>query len=165
MEPQHRPHEAVDETAISETIYGMITVLALILVLWENPRGPWQAVVTIVAATCALAFAKAYASTAAEVLPEGEHLTRQPPGCMARGQAADGVPPTAHDGARALGTGLLAARSRVRDRTGVGVFSLLFAGCLMGRRVGLSRFHSPFSSLAIGVASALIILLKVLIHR
>ena len=47
----------------------------------------------------------------------------------------------------------------------VGVFSLFFAGCLMGRRVGLSRFRSIFSSLAIGVVGALIILLKVLIHR
>ena len=65
--PQHGSHEAVDKTAISEAIYGMMTVLALIVVLEDNPPGPWR-VVAIIGATYALAFAKAYANVVAEIL-------------------------------------------------------------------------------------------------
>lgn len=76
METQHGSHEAVDKTAISEAIYGMITVLALIVVLEQNPPGPWRTVGTIIAATCALAFARAYANVVAEVLSKRENLRR-----------------------------------------------------------------------------------------
>ncbi len=45
----------------------------------------------------------------------------------------------------------------------VGVFSLFFAGYLMGRRVGFLRFRSLFSSLAVGVVGGLIVSVKILI--
>lgn len=44
----------------------------------------------------------------------------------------------------------------------VGVHSLLLAGYLVARRVGLSRFLSLISGLAIGAVGGLIILLKIL---
>jgi uncharacterized membrane protein YeiH len=46
----------------------------------------------------------------------------------------------------------------------VGLFILLLAGYLVGRRVGSSRLRSLFSSLVIGSAGGLIILLKILTH-
>jgi hypothetical protein len=61
---------------ISEVIYGTITILALVLVLEEHPEAPWRVVGTIVAATLALAVARAYAGTVAETLSRGEPLKR-----------------------------------------------------------------------------------------
>ena len=58
----------------SDVIYGTITILAL--VLEEHPEAPWRVVGTIVAATLALAVARAYAGTVAETLSRGEPLKR-----------------------------------------------------------------------------------------
>jgi hypothetical protein len=46
----------------------------------------------------------------------------------------------------------------------VGLFTLLLAGYLVGRRVGSSRLRSLFSSLVIGSAGGLILLLQILTH-
>lgn len=165
MEPQHGSNEVGDKTAISEAIYGMITILALIVVLEENPRGPWQVVITIVAATCALAFARAYASTVAEILSKGEHLTRATLRAIwreARPLIVYPQLPTLVFVLSALGLFPLDLAFWVAEA--VGVLSLLFAGYLVGRRVGLSRFRSLLSSLAIGVVGGLVILVQVLTH-
>lgn len=167
MEPRHGPHEAVDKTAASEeALYGMITGLALIVVLEESPSGPWRVVVIIVAATCAFAFAKAYASMVAEILSKGEHLTR---GTL-RSAWREVRPlmvylqlPTLVFVLSALG--FLSLDLAFRVAQAVGVFSLFLAGYSMGRRVGFSCPRSRVSGLAIGVVGGMIISLRVLTHR
>lgn len=161
MEPEHGSHKAVDKTAISEAIYGMITVLAFIVVLEENPAGPWSIVVTIIAATCVLASAKAYANAVAEILSKRGHLRRDALRTVWREVGPLIVFPQLTTlvfvisalGLFSLGTAFWVAEA-------VGVLSLFFAGYLMGVSVGLSRPRSLLSSLAIGVVGGLIISIK-----
>ncbi len=164
MEPQHGSHEAVDKIAISEAIYGMITVLALIVVLEQNPPGPWRIVFTIIGATCGLAFARAYANVVAEVLTKREKLRREALLAVWREVRPLIVYPqltTLVFVLSALGLFPLGFAFWVAEA--VGVLSLFLAGYLMGGRVGISRFRSLFSSLAVGVVGGLIISVKILI--
>lgn len=164
MEPQHGSHEAVDKLATSEAIYGMITVLALIVVLENNPPGPWRIVFTIIGATCGLAFARAYANVVAEVLSKREKPRRDALRVAWREVRPLILYPqftTLVFVLSALGLFPLGFAFWVAEA--VGVLSLFFAGYLMGRRVGFLRFRSLFSSLAVGVVGGLIVSVKILI--
>jgi hypothetical protein len=150
---------------ISEVIYGTITILALVLVLEEHPEAPWRVVGTIVAATLALAVARAYAGTVAETLSRGEPLKRSELRAIwreARPVMVYAQLPTLAFVLSALGLFPLGLAFWIAEA--VGLFILLLAGYLVGRRVGSSRLRSLFSSLVIGSAGGLIILLKILTH-
>lgn len=164
MKPQYGSHEAFDKAAISEAIYGMITVLALIVVLEQNPPGPWRTVITIIGATCALAFVRAYANAVAGVLSTREKLRRDALRAVWREVRPLIMYPqltTLVFVLSALGLFPLGFAFWVAEA--VGTLSLFFAGYLMGRRVGFLRFRSLFSSLAVGVVGGLIISVKTVI--
>ena len=156
---------ASEKSAISEVVYGTITILAVILALEEYASGPWQVAFTIVGTTYALAFARAYADLIAETLHRGRRLGRYDLLLIwreARPVMVYSQLPTLVFVLSALGLLPLGLSFMIAET--VGVLVLFFAGYLVGRRVGASRLRSLLSSLAIASVGGLVILLKVLTH-
>ena len=158
-------NQASERSAISEVVYGTITILAVILALEEHSSGPWQVTFTIVGTTYALAFARAYADLIAETLHRGRRLGRSDLLLIwreARPVMVYSQLPTLVFVLSAVGLLPLGLSFTIAET--VGVLVLLFAGYRVGRRVGASRLRSLLSGLAIASVGGLVILLKVLTH-
>jgi hypothetical protein len=137
----------------------------VILALEEYTSSPWQVTFGVVGTTLALAFASAYADSAAQMLHRGMRLERSDLLLIwreARPVMFYSQLPTL---AFVLSTlGLLPLSLSFTIAKILGVLVLLFVGYLVGERVGLSRFRSLLSGLVVASLGGLVILLKVLTH-
>ena len=160
------PEEPESRTsAISEVLYGTVTVLAVVLVLEEHASGAWQVILAVVGTTWALAFARAYADFIAEILRRGHRfgrsdlrrIWREVRPVMFYSQV-----PTLVFVLSALGLFPLGLSFKIAQT--LGVFVLFLAGYAVGRRVELSRPRSLLSGLVIAGIGTSIILLKIFTH-
>lgn len=159
--------EGVDrgKEAVSEVIYGTVTLMAVVIALENGGYGPWRVVAVILVATYTLAFAKVYANTIAEMLAKGRRISMR----EVRGIWRESRPvtiysqlPTLAFVLSGLGVFSLGAAFWIAQLTGVAI--LFIAGYLVGRRVGASAARSVFSGFAVGAVGAAIMLLKLLSH-
>lgn len=65
----------LDKSFSSKAIYGLITVLAVLLVMEEHPPTALVGVLTLLGTTAAIALAEAYCETIAEMLAQKRRLT------------------------------------------------------------------------------------------
>lgn len=160
------PEEAESgKSAIAEVLYGTVTVLAVVLVLEEHASGAWGVVFSIVGTTWALAFARAYADSIAEILHRGHRfgradlrrVWREVRPVMFYSQLPTLVFVLSAFGLFPLGLSFEIAQT-------LGVVILFLAGYFVGRKVGLSVPRSLLASLTIGVLGTSIILLKIFTH-
>ena len=156
---------ASEKLATSEVIYGTITILAVILALEEYASSPWGVTLGVVGTTLTLAFARAYSDSIAEMLHRGRHFERSDLLLIwreARPVMVYSQLPTLAFVLSALGLLPLSLSFTIAKILGMLVLS--FAGYLVGKRVGLSRFRSLLSGLTVASLGGLVILLKVLTH-
>lgn len=155
----------VRKEAVSEFIYGTITVLALLLVLDETGAGAWVSVVTIIASTYALALTKVYATSVAEMLAERSRLRREDLyeiWVQIRPLTVYAQLPTLI--LTLAGIGLIPPDAAFWVCYASGVLTLFAAGFFVGVRAGLSLNRSLVSGLFNGSVGVAIIILKFLTH-
>jgi hypothetical protein len=69
-------HRTVSNTFVSKAIYGLIAVLAVLLVMEDHPPVAWQGAVTLFGTTLAVALVDTYSETVAATLAQRRRLTR-----------------------------------------------------------------------------------------
>ena len=161
--PQEETH--LGKSAISEVLYGTVTVLAVILVLENHAEGASQVVFAVVGTTWALAFARVYADLIAEILRRGQRFRRsdlQRIWHEVRPVMVYSQLPTLVFILSALG--LLPLDLSFEIAQTLGVLVLFAVGYAVGRKVGQSRLRSLLSSFVIAAIGGSIILLKIFTH-
>jgi hypothetical protein len=156
---------SVSETGIASTIYGLITVLAVLEILQRHPPSALASAATLFGTTLAVALVDAYSESIARIITEGHSLSfedlqeiaRDAATVMIGAQGPTVVLLVSAVGLVSLEGALVAARI-------VALISLFGYGIRVGQLLHAGLLRQVLSGLALLAIGLLIVLIKAAFH-
>lgn len=155
----------VSETRIASTVYGLITVLAVVEILQRHPPSALVCAVTLFGTTLAVALVDAYSEWIARILAEGHALGFDDLKGIVRSAA------TVMIGAQGPTVVLLICAAGLGSVEGalsvarlVALISLFGYGIRVGQMIHVGRLRQIMSGLALLVIGLVIVLIKAAFH-
>lgn len=155
----------LNERFASKVLYGLVAVIALLVVMELHPPGALEAILTLFVATLAIAMAEAYSETIAAMLVS----ERRPTAAEMRHLWSEVTPiissaqPSMLVLAAAL-LGLISVEGALQLAQLVSIALLFLYGFRVGQLLHGTLLRQVFTGLLMASAGLLIVLIKVLFH-
>jgi len=156
---------SLSETEIASTIYGLITVLAVVEILQRHPPSALACAATLFGTTLAVALVDAYSESIARIIAEKHTLSVEDVQVIARNAA------TVMVGAQGPTVVLLIAAAGLMSVEGalvvariVALASLFGYGIRVGRLLHGGYLRQVMSGLALLAIGLLVVMVKVVFH-